>query len=154
MSVIRISLAKSDLNAWCVLGRIPKGSVFVKARRRLYQEIMPKQKHHGIITLRKMKSFVTTPPAKTSSQIANIFLVPSSDKVNKLLRLWTRVVVKQKVNDLLLEFYNISSKSTAAYVYFKSDDVKKEGKVQSAAQKYFCPGKLAVKTGDRQVGLG
>ena len=101
-----------------------------------------------------MKSFVTTPPAKTSSQIANIFLVPSSDKLNKLLRLWTRVIVKQKVNDLLLEFYNISSKSTAAYVYFKSDDVKKEGKVQSAAQKYFCPGKLAVKAGDRQVGLG
>ena len=153
MSVIRVSLAKSDLNAQYVLGRIPKSSVFVKARRRLYQEIMPKQKRHGIITLRKVKSFVTNPPPKTS-QIANIFLVPSSDKVNKLLRLWTRVIVQQKVNDLLLEFYNISSKSIAAYVYFKSDDVKKEGKVQSAAQKYFCPRKLAVKAGDRQVGRG
>lgn len=75
MSVIRVSLAKSDLNAWYVLGRIPKGSVFIKAKRRLYQEIMPKQKLRGIITLRKVKSFVTTPPYKTSSQIANIFLV-------------------------------------------------------------------------------
>lgn len=87
MSVIKVSLAKSDLNAWYVLGRIPKGSVFVKARRRLYQEIMPKQKLHGIITLRKVKSLVTTPSPKTSSQIANIFLALSSDKVNKLLRL-------------------------------------------------------------------
>ena len=132
MSVIRVSLAKSDLNAWYVLGRIPKGSVFIKARRRLYQEIMPKQKLHGIITLRKVKSFVTTSPYKTSSQTANIFLVLFLDKVNKLLRLWTHVIVKQKVNDLLLEFYNISRKSTAAYVYYKSDDVKKEGKVQSS----------------------
>lgn len=82
----RVSLAKSDLNAWYILGRIPKGSVFVKARRRLYQEIMPKQKLHGIITLRKVKSLVTTPSPKTS-QIANIFLALSSDKVNKLLRL-------------------------------------------------------------------
>ena len=87
MSVIRVSLAKSDLNAWYVLGRIPKGSVFIKARRRLYQEIMPKQKLHGIITLRKVKSFVTTSPYKTSSQTANIFLVLFLDKVNKLLRL-------------------------------------------------------------------